>query len=91
MIFVGQSNLLITLDTKKNLSTATGAEILVKNPDGVNSVWSPATISGTTINFALNGSELTKCGEWRLQAKVTFPGGPSYGNIVAMKVDLPLT
>lgn len=89
MVFVGQTNLLITLDTNSDLSGATGAEMIAVNPDGVRYTWT-ATIAGSTVNHATAAGELNKCGMWKLQAKIFFAAGPTFGNIENMQVDLPL-
>lgn len=90
MIFVGQAGIEIILDTKKDLSTATGAEIIAINPDGVRKVWT-ATKSGTTVNYTTVAADLDKCGLWKLQAKIYYSGSePGFGNVVSYQVDLPL-
>lgn len=86
MIFVGQSNLTLELETGISLGSATLFEVLYKDPAGNKGQW-PGTVNSTKINCTVQPAYLTSAGTWSVQAKAVFPTGVSYGAIATFTVE----
>lgn len=88
-IYVGQTNLTITIDTGISLVGASSPVILYQKPNDVKGQW-VATISGTTLIYTVGPTDLDTPGPWYLQAQVNFGGTPTFGQVVEMDVSIPL-
>lgn len=88
-LFITQGNLLLPLDTDLDLSTATVAKILWKNPIGRKGEWT-GTVVGDSIQYQLSNSSITVPGFWEFQAFATIGGLDSYGDIVRIEFKKPL-
>lgn len=87
--YVGQSNILLTLDTKIPLVGATATRILYTKPNGLKGFW-PATVVGTTLEYQLLNNDVDQAGVWKIQAYVEISGRKAYGQITEVNFDKPL-
>ena len=89
MIFKGQSNLSLEIETSISLAGASSGVIMYKKPSGKIGWW-PGVLSGTTITCNMLPDYLDESGAWEMQSKVTFPTGVGLGAITTMTVGTPL-
>lgn len=77
-LYVGDTGTAIILDTEVNISAATAVSIEAMKPNGTIVSW-PAVISGgTAVRFDTLPNSIDMHGRWRMQAKVTMPGGETW-------------
>ncbi|MEE4258948.1 MAG: hypothetical protein V2I62_04255 [Bacteroidales bacterium] len=86
-IYVGQSALRFTLDTKIDLSAASNTKIYYRKPDGTEGSWA-ATVTETNKLYYDVADEtiIDIAGEWRLWAYAEFDSGVVYGEAVIKTV-----
>lgn len=73
MKFYTGSNITIELDTTIDLSTATNPKITYFGPANISGEWT-GTISGTSVVYTTQTTDITVAGSWRFQAVVTVGG-----------------
>jgi len=91
-IYKAQGLVIISLDTGKDISTATVMKILYRQPDGTKGSW-VATLkagSNSVIQYTTANADLSLTGSWKLQAFVTVGGINEYGDIVELVVERSL-
>jgi len=75
-IYVGQTALIMKLDTKIDLSTAATALMRYRKPSGASGSWVCATDANNLISYTIvNASDLDEPGTWTRWADITFVGG----------------
>lgn len=87
-IYVGQTKLRLTVDTKVNLTTSTSVTIKCIKPDGTTDSFS-ATVDSTTegdIYYDFVAGDLDQGGIWTLWAFVTFNNGFAPGEPFTIRV-----
>jgi len=82
-------DLLVSIDMKEDLTTATSPKILYIKPDGTPGLWN-AAVSGTAIVYNASATETLGEGEWQFQAKATMGGKIRRSEIVKQKFYKPL-
>lgn len=81
---------LISLDTGKDLSTATNPEIHYKKPvSGDTGEWT-ATISGQNVEYQATDGDLDESGTWQFQAVVDFGSSTQKGSIYKATIVQPI-
>lgn len=81
---------LISLDTGKDLSTATNPEIHYRKPvSGDTGEWT-ATISGENLQYQTTDGDLDENGTWAFQAVVDFGSATQKGSIFKTKIEVPI-
>lgn len=81
--------ILVKLDTKHDMSSATNPEIHWKKPDGTAGEW-PATINGDFLEYNTTTSDIDVKGTWAFQAVATVAGNIVKGKIVKQNIHQPL-
>lgn len=80
----------ISLDTGKDLSTATNPEIHFKKPvSGDTGEWA-AVISGNNVEYQTTDGDLDEQGTWQFQAVVDFGSATQKGKIVKIVINEPI-
>ena len=80
-IFVGQTLLIIELDTLVDLTTATTTDVFYKKPDGTTGTWT-GTGSGTVVSYDVQAGDIDQAGVWTFQPFVTIGGESAYGESI---------
>lgn len=85
-----ESEPLISLDTGKDLSTASNPEIHFKKPvSGDTGEWA-GTISGQNVQYQTTDGDLDEKGNWQFQAVVDFGSNTQKGKIVTISIQEPI-
>lgn len=88
-IFVGQSDLILRLETGVNLTGVSSPQIVYRKPSGTESAWT-ATITGPGSSIlsydVANTGILDEAGTWTIWASVTFSTGVALGEPVRLDV-----
>lgn len=85
-IYANDDGTAIILDTKEDLATATAYSIEALTPSNAELSWAATIVETTKLRHITATGELLAPGEWRFQAKVTFPDGTWYGDTVRAMV-----
>lgn len=81
---------LISLDTGKDLSTASNPEIHYKKPvSGDTGEWT-GTISGQKVEYQTTDGDLDEYGTWQFQAVVDFGSNTQKGDIYRALISEPI-
>ena len=70
-IYVGQSNLTISLITGATLENVQAAKIKYKRPDGTQGEWT-GTTSGQLVEYSTSNGDLPTAGTWTLWVYIVF-------------------
>ena len=73
-IYVGQSNILLSLITSISLTDATSAIIKYKRPDNTYGEWT-GTINGQLVEYPFQNGDLYVAGKWIVWVYITFSSG----------------
>lgn len=84
-----QTEPLISLDTGKDLSTASNPEIHFQKPGGSTGEWA-ATISGQNVQYQTTDGDLDESGTWQFQAVVDFGSATQKGAIYRAIINQPI-
>jgi len=86
MIFAGQTNLTIELETSVSLAAVTSVWIYYIKPNNAAGQWE-GVVSGTKITYSLVSGDLDVPGDWRIWSYVIFANGKiGVGDAVKMTV-----
>lgn len=77
-----QSNIVLTLDTYIDQSTATDTRIYYIKPGGTKSYWDATVVSTTKLRFSsFTTSTLDEAGVWKIWTYSVLPNGVSKGEV----------
>jgi hypothetical protein len=79
----------ISLNTGKDLSSATNPEIHYEKPDGTTGEWT-AVISGQNVEYQIKDTDLDQSGRWIFQAAVAFGSSVQKGTIITVVINNPI-
>jgi hypothetical protein len=86
-LYVGDTGTVIALDCGQDVSAATARTIEAQKPNGTTVTWAAVASGTNAISFTTLADSLDVPGKWKLQAKITLPGGGPYrGRTAAMTV-----
>jgi len=85
-IYVDNVGGVILLDTKTDISTATGIVIKVKKPDNSKTEWSSAAYNTTFVKYTLTADDVNMPGDYKVQAYFTLSGWVGRGETAKFKV-----
>jgi len=71
-VHVGDIGVLISFDTREDLSTATTTDLDYRKPDGTTGTWT-ATVSGKKLEYTSIAGDFTLAGPYVVQAHVITP------------------
>jgi len=86
-IFVGQSLLLLNLETNLDISSGSNPKIRYQKPSGATGEW-VATVNGTTkVQYNVLAADLDEDGVWIFQSYIEVGGQEGYGAYVEKEVE----
>jgi len=85
-LYIGDTGTAIVLDCAADISAASARSIEVRKPDGSLASWAASAQGATALRFDTLAATLDQAGAWRLQAKVTLPGGTWRGETAVLRV-----
>jgi hypothetical protein len=85
-IYVGNVGGVILLDTKTDISAATGILIKVKKPDNTEVDWSATAYNTTFVKYTTIADDLNMPGDYKVQAYFTLSGWTGRGETSKFEV-----
>lgn len=85
-MYVGNVGGVIILDTKTDITGATGIVMKVKKPDNTEVEWSSAVYNSNYVKYTIVADDLNMQGDYQVQAYFTLSGWTGRGETATFEV-----